>query len=80
MSELRLISRIDTSTPAAILLNGGKTVVPCLITDFNGDGAGLRVPKDAILPNDFDLHVETASLTCRVRMCWRVEDRVGVMF
>ena len=62
MNNLRLIERIDASQPAAILLNGGKTVVPCVITDFSGDGAGLRVPRDSILPDAFDLHVETARI------------------
>jgi PilZ domain len=80
MNNLRLIERIDASQPAAILLNGGKTVVPCVITDFSGDGAGLRVPRDSILPDAFDLHVETARITYRVQMCWRTEDRVGVAF
>jgi PilZ domain len=80
MNNLRLIERIDASQPAAILLNGGKTVVPCVITDFSGDGAGLRVPPDSILPDAFDLHVETARITYRVQMCWRTEDRVGVAF
>jgi hypothetical protein len=80
MNNLRLIERIDASQPAAILLNGGKTVVPCVITDFSGDGAGLRVPGDSILPDAFDLHVETARITYRVQMCWRTGDRVGVAF
>lgn len=80
MNRLRQIDRIDASQPAAILLNGGKTVVPCVITDFNGDGAGLRIPRDTILPNAFDLHVEMARITYRVQMRWRVEDRVGVAF
>jgi hypothetical protein len=80
MSEARLINRVEASQPAAILLNGGKTVVPCVITDFSGDGAGLRVPRSSILPDAFDLHVEKASITYRVQMCWRSEDRVGVSF
>lgn len=80
MNKARLIDRISASQPAAILLNGGKIVVPCVITDFNGDGAGLRVPRDTILPNAFDLHVETAQITYRVQMCWRMDDRVGVAF
>jgi hypothetical protein len=80
MMEARLIDRVESSQPAAILLNGGKTVVPCLITDFSGDGAGLRVPRTSVLPDVFDLHVEKASITYRVQMCWRSEDRVGVSF
>ena len=80
MDETRHIQRVAASQPAAILLNGGKTVVPCVITDFNGDGIGLRVPRDSILPNAFDLHVETAQVTCRVQLCWRQDDRVGVQF
>jgi hypothetical protein len=42
--------------------------------------AGLRVPGDSILPDAFDLHVETARITYRVQMCWRMGDRVGVAF
>ena len=80
MNDLRLFDRVGAAQPAAILINGGKTVVPCVITDFTGDGAGLRVPRSSILPDAFDLHVEKASITYRVQMCWRSEDRVGVTF
>ncbi len=80
MTNGRLINRISTAQPAAILLNEGRTVVPCTITDFSGDGAGLKVPSSSILPDAFDLRVESANITYRVQLCWRSEDRVGVAF
>jgi hypothetical protein len=80
MTNARVINRISAAQPAAILLNDGRTVVPCTITDFSGDGAGLKVPKDSVLPDAFDLHMQSADITYRVQLCWRSEDRVGVAF
>jgi hypothetical protein len=80
MAKQRIIERIEARQSATILLNGGKTVVPCVIRDFNGDGVGLDVPKDSILPDAFDLHLPSSQATCRVHLRWRSKDRVGVAF
>jgi hypothetical protein len=80
MTETRICSRFSTSHAATILLDGGRTAVPCTIRDFNGDGAGLCVPGDVILPDSFDLYVPTARITCRVSVRWRDDERIGVSF
>lgn len=80
MSELRLVDRRPSSVGAAIVFDDGRTVVHCTIVDFNGDGAGLEVPGAPVLPETFDLYLDSTDTTYPVRLCWRAGDRVGIRF
>lgn len=65
----------------ASILNGiNNSEVSCVIRNMHKEGAELKVPVDARVPQEFLLYVPTDGIAYRAVLCWRVKDRVGVKF
>jgi hypothetical protein len=64
---------------AKILLNGGASVIDCLIKDLSDGGARLTLDGAPTVPREFDLlFSDGRSFRCTVR--WRTMTALGVSF
>ncbi|MDJ1157273.1 hypothetical protein QNA08_03340 [Chelatococcus sp. SYSU_G07232] len=77
--ERRRAPRRPVAVPAAIALADGATLY-CAIRDVTAAGARLAVPKEAKLPEAFDLALLPKGLTRRVSLKWRRGQAAGVAF
>ena len=65
---------------ASILTNVNTSEVKCVVRNMHENGAELRVPLGAPVPEEFLLYVPSDGTGYRATVRWRTADRVGVSF
>lgn len=77
--ENRQNQRKRTFIGAKIVLNGGASVIDCLVKDLSDGGARLAVDGAPTIPKEFDLAFSDGrSFHCAVQ--WRTINGLGVSF
>jgi hypothetical protein len=77
--ENRVNQRKRTFIGAKILLNGGASVIDCLVKDMSDGGARLMLDGAPTVPPAFDLTLSDGrSFHCTVQ--WRTITGLGVSF
>jgi hypothetical protein len=77
--EQRLSLRRNTAIFAAVVFNGGRTRIPCIIRNLSDGGAKLEVSRVRDIPQTFDLLREgERPRACRV--VWRALKEIGIAF
>ena len=64
----------------SILSGINNSAINCTIRNMHRNGAELRVPLDARIPQEFLLYVPVDGVGYRAFVRWRKLDRVGVAF
>lgn len=65
---------------ATVLLGMTKSEIACTIRNMHHNGAELRLPPDAQVPNEFLLYVRADSIAYKAVVRWRDGPHLGVMF
>ncbi|WP_378950184.1 PilZ domain-containing protein [Mesorhizobium sp. ANAO-SY3R2] len=65
---------------ASIITGVNNSEISCTIRNMHHNGAELRVPVDARIPERFLLYVPVDGIGYRAVVRWRKSDRVGVQF
>ncbi len=65
---------------ATIITDINTSEIACTIRNMHASGAELRVPIEAMLPDEFLLYIPTDGKGFRAVVRWRKNDRVGVEF
>jgi hypothetical protein len=65
---------------ATILTDVNTSEVKCTVRNMHEDGAELRVPMGAPVPDEFLLYVPADRIGYNAVVRWRTADRVGVTF
>jgi len=77
----RKAHRRRTLIGAKILLNGGSSVLDCVVKDLSDGGARLVMDGAiAVPPADFDLHLSDGRVFHSCRIAWRQVSSLGVSF
>lgn len=77
--EHRQSQRKRTFLGAKIVLNGGASVIDCLVRDLSEGGARLALDGAPTVPAQFDLSLaDGRSFHCTVQ--WRTMNALGVSF
>lgn len=79
-SEKRRERRQRVLKGATIVTDVNESEVACMIRNMHSQGAEIRVPADQLVPNEFLLCVSLDKQCYRCRVCWRINDRIGVAF
>ena len=77
--ERRRAERMPVCVPATIVLSRQKSL-SCQTIDISASGAKLDLPRDRMLPSEFDLDIPARKLRRRARLVWRNEEMLGVQF
>ena len=77
--ERRRAERMPVCVPATIVLSRQKSL-SCQTIDISASGAKLDLPRDRMLPSEFDLEIPARNLRRRARLVWRNEEMLGVQF
>jgi hypothetical protein len=65
----------------ATIISGAKlSEISCVVRNQHCDGAELKVPLEAPVPETFLLYVPIDGVAYRAILRWRRNDRVGVQF
>lgn len=65
----------------ASILNGVKnSEVACVVRNMHKNGAELKAPVEAMIPQEFLLYVPVDGIAYRCRLRWRAGERLGVEF
>ncbi|MEK1871805.1 MAG: PilZ domain-containing protein [Rhizobium altiplani] len=76
----RKAHRRRTLIGAKILLNGGSSVLDCVVKDLSDGGARLVMDGAIAVPADFDLHLSDGRVFRSCRIAWRQVSSLGVSF
>ena len=79
-NEHRIQHRQRVLKGAAILTGLNNSEVTCTVRNMHSNGAELKVPIDARVPDEFLLYVPVDGIGYRAVVRWRREDRIGVQF
>ena len=77
--ERRRAERVPVQVPAAIVLSDKRSLA-CHTVNVSMSGAKLDLPRDRMLPSEFELVIPARNLRRRARLVWRREDTLGVHF
>lgn len=78
--EKRLAPRRNTSIVAALVYNGGRARMECVIRNLSDSGAKLELKGSvASIPNTFDL-IAPGHRPHPCRVVWRTLKELGVQF
>ena len=77
--DRRRAERVPMRVPATIVLSNQKSL-PCHTINVSMSGAKLDIPRDRMLPPEFDLVIPARNLRRRAKLVWRSDDSVGVQF
>lgn len=80
MTEARQAERMKSLLRAQAIFNKGSSTIDCLVKNISTDGARLTIDEHLTIPVEFDLDVPQRGRTFRVRVIWRGEGAMGVMF
>jgi hypothetical protein len=64
----------------SILSGVNNSAINCTVRNMHKEGAELRVPPEARIPQEFLLYVPVDGLAYRTTVRWRRQDRIGVSF
>jgi hypothetical protein len=78
MIEQRAAERVVTSLLGTIVFDDG--ISTCLVRDYTTSGARLRISPSMLIPDRFELHLCRTGAEHQVRLCWRSQEEVGVVF
>ncbi len=78
-AEKRIAERVKATFSGAVSKNN-EFYCHCVIKDVSNTGMQLDVPKDATLPNEFDVKTPTVKEAFKVRQAWRRGTRMGVTY
>jgi hypothetical protein len=65
---------------ATIIWGVNRSDISCIVKNQNAEGAGLVVPEENRIPQEFLLWIPTDGVAWRCRLRWRRGDRAGVSF
>jgi hypothetical protein len=77
--ERRKVQRRRTLKAGLIAFNRAATI-ECQVRNLSPAGAGLDVPSQIGIPDEFTLVVEHERLKRKCRVIWRTPTRLGVEF
>jgi len=78
--ERRVAERTWAYRDALLSIPRLKHVYSCGVRDLSNEGAGLRLNRFPLLPNEFNLSVDGFHTTLVCRLIWRDGDFAGVAF
>lgn len=78
-ADRRRAVREPVRLAATIILSRSRSV-PCETLDLSSGGARIDLPRDRILPQEFDLLVPARKLRRRAKLVWRNDQALGVEF
>ena len=78
-ADRRRAERLPIRVPATIVLSKQKSL-PCETVNVSISGAKLDLPRDRMLPNEFEVVIPARQLRRRARLVWRSADTLGVEF
>jgi hypothetical protein len=65
---------------AAVIQSVATSEISCVMRNQSEQGAELRVPPDAVVPNSFQLYVAVDGIAYDCVVRWRRNDKIGVEF
>jgi hypothetical protein len=65
---------------AAVIQSVATSEISCVMRNQSEQGAELKVPPDAVVPNSFQLYVAVDGIAYDCVVRWRRNDRIGVEF
>lgn len=77
--ERRREARVPVRVAATIVLSSNRSV-PCQTVDVSTSGARLDLPRDRILPSEFEVVIPARKIRRRAKLVWRAEDTLGIQF
>ncbi|NNM72761.1 PilZ domain-containing protein [Enterovirga aerilata] len=77
--ERRQAERVPVRVPATIVISKDKSL-PCRTMNVSTSGAKLDLPRDRMLPSEFEVVIPARKLRRRAKLVWRNEDSLGVQF
>jgi hypothetical protein len=77
--ERRRAHRLPMQVPATIVVSRQKSL-PCQTVNISTSGAKLDLPRDRMLPSEFEVVIPSRQLRRRARLVWRSEDTLGIQF
>jgi hypothetical protein len=78
-AERRRAERLPVAVPASIILSKQKSL-PCQTVNISTSGAKLDLPRDRMLPSEFEVVIPSRQIRRRARLVWRSDDMLGVQF
>jgi hypothetical protein len=78
-ADRRRAERLPIRVPATIVLSKQKSL-PCETVNVSISGAKLDLPRDRMLPHEFEVVIPARQLRRRARLVWRSADTLGVEF
>lgn len=73
-------ARLLTLKTGKIRLPGGSAVIACAIFDISSNGACILLPKEAELPDSFDLTIDPGGVHHPCELAWKAGHKIGVWF
>ena len=80
MEERRHAMRTRSLLAGKILLNGGRSVIDCVVRNLSDVGACLQVASLVGIPLEFDLVVDQEKERRPCTAIWRAKNRIGIEF
>jgi hypothetical protein len=78
-ADRRRAERLPMRVPASIVISKQKSL-SCETVNISISGARLDLPRDRMLPNEFEVVIPARQLRRRARLVWRSADTLGVEF
>jgi len=72
--------RQRTARAAITRFDGPLSPVPCVLLEISKSGARIHVHDSSLVPDSFQLHVETDNTVHVCNVVWRKAEEVGVQF
>lgn len=79
-SERRRLLRQRVLKGALVAYSDRYCTLPCTVRDISAEGARLRSPNAAAVPDRFELIIELDGLEANCEVVWRKDEDIGVRF
>jgi PilZ domain len=80
MQEHRHVSRRPMLKPGKIVTANATDPIECMVYDLTHTGAGIRISPEDVVPDHFELVIDTAQTHQDCKVLWRHNERLGVEF
>jgi PilZ domain len=80
MKDRRISVRRKETMPARIFFNNRKSGCGCAVQDFSAKGARIGITNRDRVPDEFELYVPGKQKAFPVRVMWRRENELGLIF
>ena len=77
--EKRRAQRMPVRAPAEIVVSA-RNKLRCMTVNVSDGGAKLELPRDRMLPSEFEVVIPAREIRRRARVVWRSSDELGVQF